>query len=192
MGKGKRVVIVGSGAREHALAVAIAAGGNEIVSAPGNVGTAAVGRNAPVRVDDVPGLVDLAATERADLVVVGPELPLTLGLADALAARGLSVFGPTKSAARLEGSKAFMKQFCKRHRIPTADFAVFDDADAADRHVRAVPRPLVVKADGLASGKGVVVSASADEACVAIDRIMRKREFGDAGRRVVIEERLAG
>ncbi len=192
MGKAKRVVIVGSGAREHALAVAIAAGGHEVVSAPGNVGTAAVGRNAPVRVEDVAGIVDLAATERADLVVVGPELPLTLGVADALAARGLNVFGPTRAAARLEGSKSFMKEFCKRHGIPTAAFAVFDDADAADRYVRAASRPLVVKADGLASGKGVVVSASAEEACTAIDRIMRRREFGDAGRRVVLEERLAG
>ncbi len=192
MGRSKRVVIVGSGAREHALAAVIAAGGHRVVAAPGNVGTASLGRNAPVQADDVPGIVELAATERADLVVVGPELPLTLGMTDALAARGFCVFGPTKSAARLEGSKAFMKQFCKRHGIPTAAFAVFEDADAADRHVRGAAAPLVVKADGLAGGKGVVVSDSADEACAAIDRIMRKREFGDAGRAVVIEDRLSG
>jgi phosphoribosylamine--glycine ligase len=192
MGKGKRVVIVGSGAREHALAAALAAGGHQVVTAPGNVGTASVGRNAAVRADDIPGLVDLAAAASADLVVVGPELPLTLGITDALVARGLRVFGPTRSAARLEGSKAFMKEFCKRHAVPTAAFGVFEDADAAERHVRAAGRALVVKADGIAGGKGVVVAEGADDACAAIDRIMRKREFGESGRRVVIEERLAG
>jgi phosphoribosylamine--glycine ligase len=192
MGKAKRVVIVGSGAREHALAAALAAGGHQVVTAPGNAGTASVGRNAAIRADDLPGLVDLAAAASADLVVVGPELPLTLGIADALAARGLRVFGPTRSAARLEGSKAFMKEFCKRHAVPTAAFEVFEDADAAERHVRAMGGALVVKADGIAGGKGVVVADGADDACAAIDRIMRKREFGEAGRRVVIEERLAG
>jgi phosphoribosylamine---glycine ligase len=192
MPSAKRVVIVGSGAREHALATAIAASGHTVTVGPGNPGTARVGRNAAVRSDDVPGLVELALSEKADLVVVGPELPLTLGLVDALAERGVRAFGPSKAAARLEGSKAFMKRFCKRHGIPTAPFAVFDDPDAAERHARQAERPLVVKADGLAAGKGVVVSESADEACAAIDRMMRKREFGDAGRTVVLEERLAG
>ena len=187
-----RVVIVGAGAREHALGTAIAASGHDVLFAPGNAGTAAVGRNAPVRVDDVPGLVELAVSEKADLVVVGPELPLTLGLVDALVARGVRAFGPTRAAARLEGAKAFMKRFCERHAVPTAGFAVFEDADAAERHVRAAARPPVVKADGLAAGKGVVVSETVDEACDAIDRLMRKREFGDAGRVVVLEERLAG
>jgi phosphoribosylamine--glycine ligase len=189
---GKRVLIVGSGAREHALAAAISTGGHEVLVAPGNAGTGAVARNVAVRSDDVPGLVELAVAERADLVVVGPELPLTLGLVDALSARGLRAFGPTRAAAQLEGSKAFMKRFCQRHRIPTAAFAVFDDADEAERHVRSAARPLVVKADGLAAGKGVVVSSSADEACLAIDRIMRRRAFGEAGRTVVLEELLAG
>jgi phosphoribosylamine--glycine ligase len=192
MPSAKRVVIVGSGAREHALATAIAASGHTVTVGPGNPGTARVGRNAAVRADDVPGLVELAVSEKADLVVVGPELPLTLGLVDALAERGVRAFGPSKAAARLEGSKAFMKHFCKRHGIPTARFAVFDDPDAAERYARQAERPLVVKADGLAAGKGVVVSESADEACAAIDRMMRKREFGDAGRTVVLEERLAG
>jgi phosphoribosylamine--glycine ligase len=140
----------------------------------------------------VPALVELAVAEKADLVVVGPELPLTLGLVDALEARGIRAFGPGRAAARLEGSKAFMKRFCKRHGIPTAAFEVFDDPDAAERHVRQSATPLVVKADGLAAGKGVVVSESADEACAAIDRMMRQREFGDAGTTVVLEERLAG
>jgi phosphoribosylamine---glycine ligase len=189
---GHRVMLVGAGAREHALAVAMAAGGHDVIVAPGNGGTQAVGRNAPVRADDVPGLVALADSERVELVVVGPEAPLVLGLVDALSERGIRAFGPTKAAARLEGSKAFMKRFCERHQIPTAPFVVFDDAAAAERHVRTAARPLVVKADGLAAGKGVVVCDSAEEACVAIDRIMRKREFGDAGSTVVIEERLDG
>jgi phosphoribosylamine--glycine ligase len=188
----KRVFIVGSGAREHALAVAIARGGHEVVVAPGNAGTALFARNVAVRADDVPGLVDRAVAEKADLVVVGPELPLTLGLVDALSARGVLAFGPSRAAAELEGSKSFMKRFCQRQGIPTAPFAVFQDADEAERHVRSTPRPLVVKADGLAAGKGVVVSSGADEACAAIDRIMRKRAFGEAGAQVVIEELLAG
>jgi phosphoribosylamine---glycine ligase len=192
MGRGARVIVVGAGAREHALAVAIARGGHQVIVAPGNAGTALVGRNVPVPADDVAGIVDLATSERADLVVVGPEGPLALGLVDALVAAGVRAFGPTRVAARLEGSKVFMKKFCERHRIPTAPFAVFDDADAAERYVRGAPRPLVVKADGLASGKGVVVSDTADEACSAIGRIMRKRELGDAGGTVVLEERLVG
>jgi phosphoribosylamine--glycine ligase len=189
---GQRVMLVGAGAREHALAVAVAAGGHEVIVAPGNAGTEAVGRSAPVRADDVPGLVDLAAREEVDLVVVGPEAPLVLGLVDALSGHGIPTFGPSKAAAQLEGSKAFMKRFCERHRIPTAGFRVFDDADAAERYVRGVGRPLVVKADGLAAGKGVVVCDGADDAAAAIDRVMRRREFGDAGATVVVEERLEG
>jgi phosphoribosylamine--glycine ligase len=190
----ERVLVVGSGAREHALAAAIA-GGREVLVAPGNAGTAELARNVAVRPDDVRGVVDLALRERVGLVVVGPELPLTLGLVDALTARGVKAFGPSMAAARLEGSKAFMKRFCERHQIPTAPFAVFDDPSAAERHVRAAGAEgkfLVVKADGLAAGKGVVVSDSADEACAAIDRSMRQGEFGEAGRTVVLEERLAG
>jgi phosphoribosylamine--glycine ligase len=188
----KRVFIVGSGAREHALAAAIAGHGHAVLVAPGNAGTALLARNIAVRADDVPGLVERAVAEQADLVVVGPELPLTLGLVDALLARGVVAFGPSRAAAQLEGSKSFMKRFCQRHRIPTAPFAVFHDADEAESYVRSASRPLVVKADGLAAGKGVVVSTSADEACAAIDRIMRKRAFGDAGATVVVEELLTG
>jgi phosphoribosylamine--glycine ligase len=166
-----------------------------VITAPGNAGTEGVGRNAPVMADDIAGLVDLSVALRADLVVVGPEVPLVLGLVDALEARGIRAFGPRRAAARLEGSKAFMKQFCERHRIPTAPFAIFDDADAAEKHVRSRrpsdPLP-VVKADGLAAGKGVVVPDTLDEACDAVDRIMRKREFGEAGRVVLVEDRLPG
>jgi phosphoribosylamine--glycine ligase len=198
----RRVVVVGSGAREHALARALAEARCEVVVAPGNAGTATPNspsaRNAPVRADDVEGIVGLAAREQADLVVVGPEAPLVVGLVDALAARGIRAFGPTRGAARLEGSKAFMKRFCERHGIPTASFAVFDDADEAERHLRqhaarqSSPQPLVVKADGLAAGKGVVVPDTVDEACTAVDRFVRRRELGEAGATVVLEERLSG
>jgi phosphoribosylamine--glycine ligase len=187
-----RVMIIGGGAREHAIASAVARGGHQVLVAPGNAGTEGIGRNLPVPPDDVPRLVQTAVDEKADLVVVGPELPLTLGLVDALAARGVRAFGPSGAAARLEASKAFMKQFCARHAIPTAPFSVFDDPDAAERHARAAGRPLVVKADGLASGKGVFVPDTVDEVCAAIDRLMRKREFGEAGRVVVLEEKLRG
>jgi phosphoribosylamine--glycine ligase len=194
------VIVVGSGAREHALAGALTAAGCEVVVAPGNAGTATVGRNAPVRADDLDGQVCLAVQEQAELVVVGPEAPLVVGLVDALAARGIRAFGPTRAAARLEGSKTFMKRFCERHRIATAPFAVFDDADAAERHLRqhaatatqSSPHPLVVKADGLAAGKGVVVPDTVDEACDAVDRFVRRRELGDGGATVVLEERLPG
>ncbi len=193
MAKPSKVMLVGSGAREHALAAAFAQGGHEVVTAPGNPGTDQVGRNVTVHVDDLGGLVDLALHEQADLVVVGPERPLVLGLVDALEASGVRAFGPSRAAARLEGSKSFMKAFCVRHGIPTAPFAVFDDANAAEEHLRrASGPPLVVKADGLAAGKGVVVADTVEEACDAVDRILRRREFGDAGQVVVLEERLAG
>jgi len=185
-----RILVVGSGAREHALATALR--DHELVIAPGNGGTARLGRNVDVAVTDVPGLVALAERERVDLVVIGPEAPLTLGLVDALAQRSIPAFGPSRGAARLEGSKAFMKQFLKRHGIPTADFAVFDDPGKAKAHVRAAGRPLVVKADGLAAGKGVVVASSTDEAVEAVERLMVARELGEAGSTVVIEEILPG
>lgn len=197
-----RILIVGGGAREHALGDGLLRGasrplasGNvvhELLFAPGNAGTAAIGENVPVAASDVAGLVELAADKKVDLVVVGPELPLTLGLVDALSARGIAAFGPSRSAARLEGSKAFMKDICKRAGVPTADFAVFDDAEAAKTHVRALGRPLVVKADGLCAGKGVVVASSVDETCEAIDRMLVARELGDAGAVIVVEELLPG
>jgi phosphoribosylamine--glycine ligase len=186
----RRILIVGSGAREHALATALRE--HDLVIAPGNGGTAAIGRNVNVAITDVAGLVALAERERVDLVVVGPEAPLTLGLVDALAERSIPAFGPSRAAARLEGSKAFMKEFLRRHDIPTAGFAVFDDAAKASAYVRGAGRPLVVKADGLCAGKGVVVASSTDEALEAVDRMMVAREFGEAGARVVIEEILPG
>jgi phosphoribosylamine--glycine ligase len=188
----KRVLIVGSGAREHALSKAAALAGAVVIIAPGNPGTARVGRNVLVKVDDVPGLVDLAVRESVDVVVVGPELPLALGLVDALAARGVLAFGPTRAAARLEGSKAFMKRFLARHGIPTAPFEVFDNPTLAREYVRRRGAPIVVKADGLAAGKGVVVASSTDEAILAIDRMMVERVFGEAGGAIVVEDVLPG
>jgi phosphoribosylamine--glycine ligase len=189
-----RILVVGAGSREHALGAGLLTSSvaHELLFAPGNAGTLAIGRNLPVLASDVAGLVELAVKEHVDLVVVGPEVSLTLGLVDALAGKGIRAFGPSRAAARLEGSKAFMKDICKRAGIPTAAFAVFDDADAAKDHVRKAGRPLVVKADGLCAGKGVVVASSVEEACEAIDRMMIARELGDAGDVVVLEELLPG
>ncbi len=188
----RTVLVVGSGAREHALARRLAEEGAHIVCAPGNPGTARLGENAPVAVGDVRGIVDLAREKKPDFVLVGPELPLTLGVADALREAGVAAFGPSQAAARLEGSKAFMKRICKDAGVPTAAFEMFDDADRAESYVRAAKRPLVVKADGLAAGKGVTVASSTGEAVEAVDLAMRKKIFGGAGEVVVVEELLAG
>ncbi len=189
-----RVLVVGSGAREHALGRAMREDDPsiELLFAPGNAGTAALGRNVNVAVGDVPALVALARAEQVRLVVIGPELPLTLGLVDALAAEHIAAFGPSRAAAQLEGSKVFMKRFAERAGLPTAAFTVFDDPAQAEAYLRRENRPLVVKADGLAAGKGVVVASDADEALAAVGRWMRQGELGDAGRTVVIEELLAG
>jgi phosphoribosylamine--glycine ligase len=187
-----RVIVVGGGAREHAFARAFAASGAEVVVAPGNAGTAKEHRNAAVKADDKDALVALAESLRPRLVFVGPEVPLALGLVDALGARGIRAFGPSQAAARLESSKSFMKRFLQRHDIPTAAFEVFTDPALARAYVIAASRPLVVKADGLAAGKGVVVAGDAAEAVDAIDRMMVERVFGAAGATVVIEELLPG
>ncbi|MGH7281162.1 MAG: phosphoribosylamine--glycine ligase [Polyangiaceae bacterium] len=188
----RSVLVVGSGAREHALARRLAEEGAHIVCAPGNPGTAGLGENQRVDIADVRAMIDFAREKKPDFVLVGPELPLALGLADALREAGIAVFGPSKAAAALEGSKAFMKRICKEAGVPTAAFEIFDDADRAESYVRSAKRPLVVKADGLAAGKGVTVASSTDEACEAVDLAMRKKIFGDAGKVVVIEELLTG
>jgi phosphoribosylamine--glycine ligase len=189
-----KVLVVGSGAREHALASRIARSTlvERVLCAPGNGGTAAIGENIAVDAEDVAAVVRAAKAHAVDLVVVGPEGPLVLGLVDALADAGILAFGPNKGAARLEGSKAFSKAFMRRHGVPTADAMVFGDAEAAAAHVRAAGRPFVVKADGLAAGKGVIVADSVEETIAAIDRLMRAREFGAAGDTVLLEERLLG
>jgi phosphoribosylamine--glycine ligase len=189
-----RVLLVGSGGREHALAWALSASPlcDELICAPGNAGIAQEARCVPVSDTDIPGLVKLARDERIDFVVVGPEAPLVAGLVDALEAAGIKAFGPSKAAAQLEGSKAFTKDLCTRQGIPTAAYRRFSDADAARAYVRAHGAPIVVKADGLASGKGVVVAQSVDEAIAAIDAMMVQHSFGAAGNEVVIEDCLVG
>jgi phosphoribosylamine--glycine ligase len=189
-----KVLIVGSGAREHAIASRIAqsAGVTSVLCAPGNGGTAAIAENVAVAAEDIPGIVKLAQDRGVGFVVVGPEAPLVAGLVDALEQAGIEAFGPKQLAAQLEGSKAFSKAFMERHAIPTARAATFTDADAAVAYARSHGKPLVVKADGLAAGKGVVVARSVDETIEAIERVMRAREFGAAGDKVVLEEVLVG
>ena len=189
-----RVLVVGGGGREHALCWAIASSPlvEQLWCAPGNPGIAAEADCLPVAAGDVEGLAALARQERMDLVVVGPEAPLAAGLADRLRQGGIPVFGPDRAAARLESSKAFMKDLARRAGIPTAGFAVFDDADAAIAHIRKRGAPVVVKADGLAAGKGVTVAPTTEEAEAAVRAAMVERAFGDAGARVVVEDCLVG
>ena len=188
-----RVLIIGGGAREHALAWRLAQDpGVEVIGAPGNAGIAAIGRNIDIDPTDAERVVALAKQESVDLAVVGPEAPLVAGVVDALRANRIDAFGPDREAAQLEGSKIFSKEFMARHDIPTAGFQVFDDPDAATRYIEEAGRPLVVKADGLAAGKGVIVASTAEKAIAGGDRIMRDRAFGDAGDRVLIEECLVG
>ena len=190
-----KVLIVGGGGREHALAWKCAASPRvtTVLAAPGNAGTATETgvRNLNVAAEDVAGLVQLAASERVDLTIIGPEAPLVAGVVDAFAARGLKCFGPSQAAARLEGSKAFAKEFLRRHRIPTASSATFTRESFDPAWLRNQGAPLVVKASGLAAGKGVVIAASIEEAHAAV-QAMFAGQFGDAGREVVIEEFLPG
>jgi phosphoribosylamine---glycine ligase len=190
-----RVLIIGGGGREHALAWKCAASPRvtEVLVAPGNAGTASEAkvRNVKVAADDVPGLVALARSARVDLTIVGPEAPLVIGIVDAFEQAGLKCFGPKRAPAQLEGSKAFTKEFLRRHNIPTASYATFTK-DTFDReYVRRQRTPIVVKASGLAAGKGVVI-VDAAEAAIATAEAMFAGQFGDAGQVVVIEEFLPG
>ena len=189
-----RVLVVGSGAREHALCWALAASPrlSRLWCAPGNAGTAEVAESVPVEATDIAALVRFARENTVDLVVPGPEAPLTAGLADALAAAGIACCGPTAAAARVEGSKSFTKELCAAAGIPTAAGARFDDIAAARAYVRERGAPIVVKADGLAAGKGVVVAESVAEAEAALESFMLRGALGEAGRSVVIEEMLVG
>ena len=188
-----KVLLVGGGGREHALAWKLSQDGDvtDLVCAPGNPGIAEVASIADVAADDTVGLLALAEREAPDLVVVGPEAPLAAGLADELRERGIPVFGPDQDAARLESSKAFTKAFCTRHAIPTAAYAVFDDASAAKAYVGARPGPYVLKADGLAAGKGVVIVDDAEAAKAELDEFFSGK-FGDASAQVVVEEFMEG
>ena len=188
------VLLVGGGGREHSLAWKLAQSPSlgRMVAAPGNPGIAAHARCVPVKDTAVDELVDLAREERPDLVVVGPEVPLAMGLADRLRAAGFAVFGPSAAAARLESSKAFSKDLMARHGVPTARFRTFRDAATAGRYCRELGVPLVVKADGLAAGKGVVVCRTLDEADRALALCFEERAFGASGLTVVVEEFLEG
>ncbi|MEQ8967917.1 MAG: phosphoribosylamine--glycine ligase [Azospirillaceae bacterium] len=189
-----RLLLVGSGGREHALAWTLAASPlcDALFCAPGNPGIAADATCVDIAVDDIDGLVAFATRERIDFAVIGPEAPLIAGLVDRLEAAGVKAFGPTAAAARLEGSKRFTKDLCRRHGIPTADFGTFTDAGAAKAFIRERGAPIVVKADGPAAGKGVVVAATVAEAEAAVDAALVDGAFGASGAEVVVEECLIG
>ena len=188
------MLVVGSGGREHALAwkLSRAEGVEELYVAPGNAGVSAIANCVPITADATVELAEFAASLRIDVTVVGPELPLVLGIADEFARRGLLVVGPTRAAAELEGSKVFTKEFCLRHNIPTARALVVRDRDQAAAAVKKLGVPVVFKADGLAAGKGVQVCRTRDDANAAIVRYFEDRAFGAAGERVLVEECLDG
>jgi phosphoribosylamine--glycine ligase len=190
----KRILITGSGGREHALAwkLSQSPGVEKIFIAPGNAGTSRIGENVSIAAEDVPSLLAFAKANAIDFTVVGPDDALAAGVVDAFEDAGLKIFGPRQAAARLESSKAFAKDFMIRHGIPTADYREFTDSAAAREYCRSAKYPLVVKADGLALGKGVIIAANFAEADSALRLCMEDRAFGDAGSRVVIEEFLEG
>ena len=191
-----KVLVIGSGGREHALAWKLAQSERvaEVIVAPGNAGTATESkcRNANVAVNNIDGLLTLARNAKVDVTVVGPEIPLVAGVVDRFREAGLRIFGPTAAAAQLEGSKAYAKDFLARHGIPTAFYSVFTEVEPALAYVRDKGAPIVVKADGLAAGKGVIVAMTLAEAEAAVTDMLSGNAFGDAGARVVIEEFLDG
>lgn len=191
-----KVLVVGGGGREHALAWKAAQSPlvSEVLVAPGNAGTLTEPktRNVPVSSSDLDGLLDLAESESIALTIVGPEQPLVAGIVDRFEAAGLKCFGPRAAAARLEGSKAFTKAFLSRHNIPTADYQTFEQVDPALDYIRSRGAPIVIKADGLAAGKGVIIAANTQEAENAVRDMLEQNAFGEAGATVVIEEFLRG
>jgi phosphoribosylamine--glycine ligase len=189
-----KILVVGSGGREHALVWKLAQSKQvgKIYCAPGNAGLVSLAQLIPLQADDLTGIVEFCQKEQIDLVVVGPELPLTLGLVDALEEKGIKAFGPNKKAAELEGSKVFAKDLMIRYRIPTARYGVFREVQAARDFARQISGPWVIKADGLAAGKGVLICSTLAETEAAIDKILVEKAFGTAGEKVLIEEFLAG
>jgi len=190
----KNVLVVGSGGREHALLWKLKQShyvGNVFCS-PGNAGIAQIARTIDIKSEDISSLVEFAQKNRIDMTVVGPEVPLVMGIVDEFEKRSLKIFGPSRLAAQLEGSKVFSKQFMKENKIPTADFKIFNDVEEAKDYVSNKNAPLVVKADGLAAGKGVIVCKNNKEALDAIDKIMVEKKFGDAGNKIIIEDFLKG
>ncbi len=191
---GMRILVIGSGGREHALAWKLAQSplAEKIFCAPGNGGISQIAECVDIRAEDIAGLREFAVKEKIDLTVVGPEIPLALGISDEFVKAGLKIFGPKKKAAQLEASKVFSKELMAKYKVPTADFKVFDDPAAAKKYIHKIGAPCVVKADGLAAGKGVVVAKTVKEAEDAVTSMMQERIFGDAGDRVIIEECLIG
>ena len=189
-----KVLVVGSGGREHTLVWKISKSPkiDKIYCAPGNAGTSEIAENVDIKADDVQSLKKFAKENKIDLTVVGPEVPLVAGIANEFEALGLKIFGPTKEAAILEGSKVFSKEFMLKYNIPTAKAQIFDEENKAIQYIKEKNSALVVKADGLAAGKGVIVCKGAKEAEEAVHRIMVKKEFGESGRRVIVEECLYG
>ncbi|WP_026989184.1 phosphoribosylamine--glycine ligase [Fodinicurvata sediminis] len=189
-----RILVVGGGGREHALCWALARSPSctALYCAPGNAGTKACAESVGIPAEDIESLVDFAWQQAIDLVVIGPEAPLVAGLADRLEEAGIAAFGPSAAAARLEGSKAFMKDLCARHGIPTAAYGRFTDLEQARAYLYRQGAPIVVKADGLAAGKGVTVAMTLEEAEAALEDALISGRFGDAGGEVVIEELLEG
>ncbi len=189
-----KVLVIGSGGREHAIAWKLSRSKQitKLYIAPGNPGTGQHGENVAIAAEDVEGLKEFAKKERIDLTVVGPELPLTLGVTDAFEKEGLKIFGPTKAASILEASKVFSKELMVKYGIPTAFYKKFDDPKLAKAYVESHKPPFVVKADGLAAGKGVIICGSMEETFRAIDSIMVESAFGAAGKRIVVEEFLRG
>jgi phosphoribosylamine---glycine ligase len=189
-----KVLVVGGGGREHALVWKLAQSKKvrKVFCAPGNAGIGKIAECVNIKADNVDELLNFARFEGIDLTVVGPEAPLTLGIADLFVKEGKRVFGVSKAAAELEGSKVFAKELMRRYNIPSSQYKVFYSPIEAEKHIRMKGTPIVVKADGLAAGKGVYVASTEDEAVEAIDVIMRKRAFGSSGDRVVIEECLVG
>jgi len=189
-----KILVIGSGGREHALVWKLSQSprAEAIYCAPGNPGISRYAKCVPIKPERTAELLEWAKRKAVDLTVVGPELPLTMGIVDRFQEDGLRIIGPSKLAAEIEGSKAFAKSFMKRHGIPTADAEIFDNPEAAIEYIKGRGVPLVVKVDGLASGKGVVVAEREDEAIQAVDLILRRQAFGEAGNRVLLEDRLQG
>ncbi len=191
-----KILLIGSGGREHALAWKLAQSSKveKVIVAPGNAGIALENKveNIAIEADDIQGLLAFAKENQIGLTVVGPEVPLVLGVVDLFADAGLKCFGPTKGAAQLEGSKAFSKDFFARHNIPTAAYGNFTESDKAVAYIKQQGAPIVVKADGLAAGKGVILAETEEEAIAAVEDMLAGNAFGDAGHRVVVEEFLTG
>jgi phosphoribosylamine---glycine ligase len=189
-----KVLVVGGGGREHAIVwkLSLSKKVDKIYCAPGNGGTSKIAENVPIKADDIKGLIEFSLLKKIDLTIIGPEAPLAAGVVDAFIEKGLKVFGPSKDASQLEASKIFTKKLCEEKNIPTAWFKTFRDAKKAKEFVKEKKVPIVIKADGLAAGKGVIVAKTEKEAFDAIDNIIVEKAFGDSGKEIIVEEFLEG